>query len=214
MGNYIYFGEPGALPFSSPGWIGEINADKLIVFNSTYSFPGVRDVDDERTGSGVEETAVPGTGASDTDSSGQEDSGELGGTGGEIWGEEGGETPEPTAGSEPDTGGVGETDAETETEPETETESDSETETEPETESETGTEPVVDGYGGGGTPLSDGASVSDYSEVLNVIYAEEQSVNSNLESVHGDLQVVCCFVVVFLVVLLLHYSYRFFKIFF
>jgi cobalamin biosynthesis Mg chelatase CobN len=118
--------------------------------------------------------------------------------------------------SETETGTESESESETETGTESESESETETGTETgtESESESGTEPVLDFNGGSDTPLPDSVSIGDYSEILADIYTEGQTVNSNLETVHGDLQVISCFIVVFLVIILLQYVYKFFKIFF
>ena len=43
---------------------------------------------------------------------------------------------------------------------------------------------------------------------------ETSVIHEDLQQVHTDLQVICCFIVVFLVILLCDYIYKFFRIFF
>lgn len=43
---------------------------------------------------------------------------------------------------------------------------------------------------------------------------ETSVIHEDLQQVHADLQVICCFIVVFLITILCSYIYRFFKMFF
>ena len=43
---------------------------------------------------------------------------------------------------------------------------------------------------------------------------ESSAYGEDLQQIHTDLQVICCFIVVFLVIVLFDYIYKFFKIFF
>ena len=43
---------------------------------------------------------------------------------------------------------------------------------------------------------------------------ETSVIHEDLQQVHTDLQVICCFIVVFLIITLCSYIYRFLKIFF
>ena len=114
-----------------------------------------------------------------------------------------------------------------ETEGERETESEPKTESEPETSSETGTEdgtePVnrkdsdyyikslvekLSEMGYGTEPETETAETDTETE------AETSVMHEDLQQVHTDLQVICCFIVVFLVILLCDYIYKFFRIFF
>lgn len=109
-----------------------------------------------------------------------------------------------------------ETETESETESETELESESETGTELESESETELESeseLVNQNTESGiltdTFLSDLMKSND-----SELGAEILILHEDLLQVHEDLQVISCFIVVFLIILLCHYIYKFFKIFF
>lgn len=43
---------------------------------------------------------------------------------------------------------------------------------------------------------------------------ESSVYGEDLQQIHTDLQVICCFIVVFLIIVLCDYIYKFFKIFF
>lgn len=43
---------------------------------------------------------------------------------------------------------------------------------------------------------------------------ESSVYGEDLQQIHTDLQVICCFIVVFLIIVLCGYIYKFFKIFF
>ena len=114
-----------------------------------------------------------------------------------------------------------------ETEGERETESEPKTESEPETSSETGTEdgtePVnrkdsdyyikslvekLSEMGYGTEPETETAETDTETE------AETSVMHEDLQQVHTDLQVICCFIVVFLIIIICDYIYKFFRIFF
>jgi hypothetical protein len=59
---------------------------------------------------------------------------------------------------------------------------------------------------GGATELTD----VDFSE----LYSEIAVLDDDLQTVHNDLQVISSLIVVFIIVMLLEYVYKFFKIFF
>lgn len=88
-----------------------------------------------------------------------------------------------------------------ESESETEPESVTESETEPETKSETDSETEINLAG---LPKSGDIELETGMMVLH----------EDLQQVHEDLQAVCCFIIVFLIIVLCQYIYKFFKMFF
>ena len=93
----------------------------------------------------------------------------------------------------------------TETEPESGTEPGTVTETEP--ESGTGTEPESGAAAGTSLPelLESGGTEMETGMMV---------LHGDMQQVHTDLQAICCFIVVFLIILLCQYAYRFFRMFF
>lgn len=81
--------------------------------------------------------------------------------------------------------------------------------TEPEsgTEPETGTGPDTDAVAG--TSLSELFESGDIELETGMMVLHE-----DMQQVHTDLQAICCFSIIFLIIQLCHYIYRFFKMFF
>lgn len=81
--------------------------------------------------------------------------------------------------------------------------------TEPEsgTGPETGTEP--DTEAAAGTSLLELLESGDIELETGMMVLHE-----DMQQVHTDLQAICCFVIIFLIIQLCHYIYRFFKMFF
>lgn len=55
---------------------------------------------------------------------------------------------------------------------------------------------------------------SDTEQEETETVTESSVYGEDLQQIHTDLQVICCFIVVFLIIVLCDYIYKFFKIFF
>jgi serine-aspartate repeat-containing protein C/D/E len=192
-------------------------ADKSFIFNNSHSVPCSSYEGNEYPWSYFNEDWVPAPGDDDSgtvDSEGVDTGSTVGDVGSD---EEGAEEESSTSTAETESVGESESGSETESETETESESESETETESESESQTETEsesesetePESEYYFesmGGATELTD----VDFSE----LYSEIAVLDDDLQTVHNDLQVISSLIVVFIIVMLLEYVYKFFRIFF
>lgn len=128
------------------------------------------------------------------------------------------------SGSELESESGSESESESELESESETETESETESETELESETGTELESESETESESELVNQNTESDIltdtflSDLMKSNDSEPGTeimiLHEDLLQVHEDLQVISCFIVVFLIILLCHYIYKFFKIFF
>lgn len=157
---------------------------------------------------GNEEIGMFPESPADADTVSQEDVPPDGGNGEErsaekSGNEEGSGTEETDAGH----GGTSEPESKTEAEPETETGGGT---SEQETESETG--------GGTSEQETESETLTEAGVYMEAAFAETETgvqvLHDDLTQIHEDLQTACCFIIVFLVILLCQYVYRFFRIFF
>lgn len=180
--------------------------------------PGTEETDagyGSRGGAGETETESKQETVTEPESQPETESGsETESESGSELGSESGSELESESGSELESESETETESESESETESETELESETGTELESESETESESELVNQNTESdiltdTFLSDLMKSNDSEPGAEILILHE-----DLLQVHEDLQVISCFIVVFLIILLCHYIYKFFKIFF
>ncbi len=138
--------------------------------------------------------------------------------------------PESQTDTEPESESESQTDTELESESQTDTELESEleTESEPESELETESEPQSQTEPEfSPKPGSDSIKLfPEYGQLKDIflsdpvesdsqeLYTEVMILHEDLQQIHEDLQVTCSFIIIFLVIIVCHYIYKFFNIFF